>query len=391
MRRRGEWDGLIVLCAANSMDSTKVADWHLAQHLSRLVPVLYVDPVLSVARAALAEPRLRVLRPGLARLTPVAQPAPRRRGMTSAASALARRALRRAVRALGTTPQAVISAWALFPVLRCCDELVSVYWAQDDYVGLAGLQGTSKRLIEAREPLAAADAGLIIAANPVVAAQWRNRGNNPELIPFGVDVAAYAGTDDAPLPRDVSLPGPAAGFVGRLNARTDLRLLEAVADRGCPVLITGPVDPAFEPQRMRELLRRPAVRWTGERPFAELPGYMRMIGVGMVPYRTDDAFNRGSFPLKTLEYLAAGRSVVATDLPAVRWLNTGLIKTAGDPAEFANAVAKALETGPEQAAERRAFAARHSWERRAGEFLKVIMQESLAGCRPPTARRARSR
>lgn len=382
MRRSGEWDGLIILCAANDMDRTKVADWHLAQHLSRLAPVLYVDPVRSVLRATWAEPRLRVLRPGLARLTPVAQPLPGRRGMTPASSVLARRALRRAVRALGIIPRAVISAWPLFPVLRCCNELVSVYWVQDDYAGGARLLGISRRLIEAREPLAAAGAGLVIAANPVVAAQWRKRGHNPELITFGVDAAAYTGTDEAPLPRDVSLPGPAAGFVGRLNARTDLRLLEAVADRGCPVLITGPLDPAFEPRRMREFLRRPGVKWTGERPFAELPGYMRMIGAGMVPYRTDNAFNRGSFPLKTLEYLAAGRPVVATDLPAVRWLNTDLITVTRDPAGFAAAVASALKTGPTQVAERRAFAARHSWERRAGEFLEAIMRASPARLPP---------
>jgi teichuronic acid biosynthesis glycosyltransferase TuaH len=31
-----------------------------------------------------------------------------------------------------------------------------------------------------------------------------------------------------------------------------------------------------------------------------LPGYLRMMDVGLVPYR-DSPFNRGSFPLKTLE------------------------------------------------------------------------------------------
>ena len=43
----GQWDGLIVLCAANGYDGIKLADVHLAEHLSRLAPVLYVDPPMS--------------------------------------------------------------------------------------------------------------------------------------------------------------------------------------------------------------------------------------------------------------------------------------------------------------------------------------------------------
>ena len=74
----GDWDGLVVLHAANSWDSVKFADQHLAEALSKLVPVLYVDPPISVmtplkrpeARAALNDPRLRLLASGLARLTP---------------------------------------------------------------------------------------------------------------------------------------------------------------------------------------------------------------------------------------------------------------------------------------------------------------------------------
>ena len=55
---RGEWDDLIVLCAANGWDTTKVADQHMAQHLSATVPVLYVDPPIS-RLSVLRSPELR--------------------------------------------------------------------------------------------------------------------------------------------------------------------------------------------------------------------------------------------------------------------------------------------------------------------------------------------
>jgi teichuronic acid biosynthesis glycosyltransferase TuaH len=43
----GNWDGLVTICAANGWDTVKVADQHLAEHLARHVPVLYVDPPVS--------------------------------------------------------------------------------------------------------------------------------------------------------------------------------------------------------------------------------------------------------------------------------------------------------------------------------------------------------
>ena len=103
------------------------------------------------------------------------------------------------------------------------------------------------------------------------------------------------------------------------------------------------------------------------------PGYFRLIDVGLVPYG-DSPFNRGSFPLKTLEYLAAGRGVVASDLPATRWLGTDLISIASEPGDFADCVERLLAGRPPRdlMARRRALAARHSWANRAAEMYEVI-------------------
>jgi teichuronic acid biosynthesis glycosyltransferase TuaH len=163
------------------------------------------------------------------------------------------------------------------------------------------------------------------------------------------------------------------GFVGHINGRIDLRLLEDIADRGRSLLLVGPKDPAFEPGRFDALRRRPNVRCVGPKPFDALPGYLRMIDVGVVPYG-DSPFNRGSFPLKTLEYLAAGRAVVATDLPAIRWLATDLVCIAQAPGAFADEVDRllALPRTPEVLARRQAFAARHSWARRADDVYEAI-------------------
>ena len=379
-----------MLCAVNSHDGFRMADWHLAEQLSKQVPVLYVDPPRSAlaswrrhqaATPAAGVPRLRVLRPGLARLSTTVQPFPARRGSVGLTSALLRGYMRRATARLGGRAAVVISGWPAFPVFGSCGEQVTVYWAKDNFVGLASSQGLNTGLLDARERRIAADADLVLAANPLVAGTWRSRGLEPVLIPFGADVDAYLHVEHVPPPLDITLPGPIAGFVGRINDRTDLRLLEAIAGRGRSLLLVGPKDPAFEPARFAALRRRANVHWVGPKPSWTLPGYLRLIDVGLVPYR-DSEFNRASCPLKTLEYLAAGRAVVATDLPAIRWLDTDLICVADEPASFADQVDRLLAKPREPAvlARRQAFAARHSWACRAADIRDAI--DATAGRHP---------
>src|SRR5438105_5230967 len=309
----GEWNDTVVFCAANSWDSpNRMQDRHLAEQLSHFVPVLYVHPPMSrltpirhpESAAFLKAPRLSVVQPSLAKLTPVVLPGPQRPWMARMTAMLVRRSLRRAIQALGGSVSVVITTWPLLPTLGSCGEQRKVYWAQDDFVAGAGLLGWSAGRLRRGEAALASRADLIVASNPVVAHAWRQRGYQTALIPFGCDTALFASSDNAPLPSDVVLTPPVVGFVGYLGDRIDIRLLEAIAERGRSLLLVGPRHPRFALDRYQSLLARPNVQWVGSKPFGQLPSYQRVIDVGIVPY-TRSAFNLGSFPLKTLEYLAA--------------------------------------------------------------------------------------
>ena len=78
--------------------------------------------------------------------------------------------------------------------------------------------------------------------------------------------------------------------------------------------------------------------------------------------------------MKTLEYLAAGRPVVATPLPAVRSLESDLVSLAETPGDFASAVLRAapLAQQPALVAKRRALAAEHSWAKRAEQLACLL-------------------
>ena len=311
----GAADALIVLRAANNYSGPRFADQQLAEALAAMHPVLYVDPASSVVsrrrhpelRDAYAEPKLRPIAPNLTRLSPSALPGMERPGMAAVTSALTARAIRHSARQLGARRLALIDTSPLAPVMGRCGESLRVYWAQDDYAGLAELLGLSQRRMADGERRLLRRADVVIAANPRVADRLREGGRPVELIPFGCDADAFARARSAEPPADIALPRPIAGFMGHIGERIDLRMLAAVAETGSSLLLIGPRHPRFDASALDGLLARDNVQWVGPKEFGELPGYLGSVDVGLVPY-DHSAFNEGSFPLKALEYLGAGPS-----------------------------------------------------------------------------------
>jgi glycosyltransferase involved in cell wall biosynthesis len=384
------WDGLVVLCAANNWDEVKLADRHMAEHLATLVPVLYVDPPIShltrfnapLVAKSLQRPRLRTIAPGIARFTPLAPPKPMEAAVLPLTNWTVRRQLKRAVRRLGGSVEAVISTWMFVDPYNVCGERVRAYWWQDDPVGAAALWHRSAERLAAGDRRLTETSDIVVAVSESVVADLRGEGFNAAYLPNGCDAAFYAGVEGAPDPPDVDLAGPVAGFVGHLNSRTDLALLEAIADKGASLLLIGPNDPDFEPDRFAALTARPNVAALGPRRFEDLLPYLKAIDVGIVPY-ANSLFNRNSYPMKTFEYLAAGKPVVSTPLPAVRSLETDLVTMAEAPEEFAAAVlAAAAQSGdPGRIAARKEFAAGHSWQARAEQLADLLQLDRAKNAR----------
>ena len=368
---------VVVLSAANAWDEHRMADAQLAAALSAHTDVLYVDPPHSVAGrlragAAWRAPRLTQVAPRVVRLSPEVLPGLSRAAVAAANSHLIGSQVAGALRRLSARPVALIEANLLSPVLGLRNLGRTVYWAQDDFVAMAPLVGIDPRIYRANHERLVAEATLIVAANPAVAASITAATGRPvELIPFGCDAALFHRT----TPTASTAPTGTAVLMGTLNERLDLGLLTAVAATGATLRIIGPRSARWDPPGFADLLARANVEWLGERPFADLPRLLAGAGVGLVPY-THSAFNEASFPLKTLEYLAAGLPVVATDLPAIRWLDAPDVHVADDAALFAKTVRALLDATPDErdgTRERaRATAQGHTWAARAELFADLL-------------------
>ena len=367
---------LLVVCGGTPWDAVPGTDRRMTIELLRYARVLWVDPEFSVVtRQQLRQgtgrrlwPGIDEPLPGLTRLMPIAPPLHSRRPLRPANRTMLRAQIDHALRRLGERPYAVIDC-RLGRLLQGWEPGVRrVLYGTDDYVGGAELMGRDADEVRRDERISLDHADLVLAVSPVLAERWRDLGAAEVLlVPNGV--AAPVPDPAADAVPDAGLPGPVAGVVGQLSDRIDIGLLEALAGAGISLLLVGPRDPRWQPERFERLIARPAVVWTDRQPHASLPGYFRQMDVGVTPY-ADSAFNRASFPLKTLEYLAAGLPAVTSDLPATRWLETDLITVADGAAGFVAAVRAAAGRAhdPAQVAARQAFAARHSWRAR-GEML----------------------
>ena len=233
----------------------------------------------------------------------------------------------------------------------------------------------------------------MVAISPLLAEKWAALGSKPVVIPNGCQPTRGSVNT---LPSAVrNLPAPVVGLVGQLSERIDLGILSRIVESGFSLLLVGPCDPRWAPAGFAALVGHPRVHYTGAVPAEAVPSYLATIDVGITPYQ-DSLFNRASFPLKTLEYLSAGRPVVTTDLPAARWLWDDLtcsnqaafaeqiLALSGTPAEFVTALRRVVghplgsgeidqtRTRPRVAELCRAFAERHSWSARAKTFADLI-------------------
>ena len=384
-----------MVIAGTSWDGIWQSERHVAMHLAERQPVLWVDPQIShlspmrnpTATRALRGDRLRPVAPNIIRLTPVTVPGVTRPLLRDLGTRQARRAVRRAVEAIGASVHTIIVS-SLNDMLDVVPSAQSVFYGTDDYAAGARLTGTDARWLRrcTRRQLRSAD--LVLATSPVLARKWSSYRPDIEMVPNGCEAEHFATADRASPPQDVHLEGPVAGFIGHISERIDLAMLEAVASSGVSLLLVGPRQATFEIAKLDRLLALPNVQWVGPKEFQELPSYLRVIDVGLTPYSQSD-FNRASFPLKTLEYLAAGRAVVASDLPANRWLDTPHVSIAGTPREFAERTVSLLRAGrsERETSARRALGARHSWAARTEEIRRLL---GLSGEAPASQRSPRS-
>jgi glycosyltransferase involved in cell wall biosynthesis len=121
------------------------------------------------------------------------------------------------------------------------------------------------------------------------------------------------------------------------------------------------------------------VTFTGLVPPAEVAPLLRRATILVLPNPASVISTRHTSPLKLFEYMAAGRAIVASDLPSIREVledgANALLVPPGDAVALAAAISR-LASQRELAASlsRAAFegAAEYSWDRRAARLEPLL-------------------
>lgn len=252
--------------------------------------------------------------------------------------ALLRRELRRALRGdahvelLTNTPLAA-------PFLDVVPFRRVVYDVMDDFAAFdwapAETAAWHERLLEAADIVFTGTYTLLerVQADP------RTRDRSADFIACGVDFAAFHRPPAGPPPADIArLPRPILGFMGTLSERIDLRILDLLSRSfaGASIVLVGPVY-----RTLGALPQAANIHCLGLKPHDELPAYALEFDVALMPFRLEGAALAIN-PVKTLEYLAAGRPVVSTAIPDVVRFYSDAVRIASTPEEFVEQVAQAL-------------------------------------------------
>ena len=184
-------------------------------------------------------------------------------------------------------------------------------------------------------------------------------------------------------PRPASTPA-VVGYAGHLYPWKGVDLvLEALAELpGVRGLIVGGHPEEPDVSRVRD--RAQQLGLSSMVPPHEVAARLEAADVLVLPNPASTVSARYTSPLKLFEYLAMGRPIVASDLPAIREVvrdrENALLFEPGNAASLAHAIREAIEDRPlAEAIASRAFetAREYSWDRRAERLDRVFGEATL--------------
>lgn len=202
---------------------------------------------------------------------------------------------------------------------------------------------------------------------------------NSYFLPHGVnfDLFSKARFSNTPIPPDVNnLKKPVIGLVGALSGKIDVDLLLYLAKRNSSwsFLLVGPeLFKGSDSITFQKLCSMNNVVSVGCKPLKRLPSYMKLMDVFLMPYRITGHVKWVN-PLKTYEYFATGKPVVATRLDSLEEYSK-LIYFADRSQEWQRQIYNALkEQSTELELERISIARNNTWHSRMQNIYDIISQ-----------------
>jgi len=277
--------------------------------------------------------------------------------------------------------------WSCFPMfVDYFDKIradLTVFDAVDNWIEHPSFK-KDKGLLEKNYQIIARKSDLIFTVSENLLDFFKNLGREKDIhwIANGVEVSHFTGQETG-RPKDMEkIPRPIIGYVGIIQQRLDLDLLEYLAEKNPEksFVLIGPFwpvyfrkfrKPAVEIERLR---KHKNVYLLGPRSYQLTPAYIRNFDLAISPHRLD-SFIKYTSSLKVLEYLICGKPVVTTPSSSVERFSH-LVNIARDYQDFDKKIKKALESDSQELKEERIRQiSSQDWGLKAEEMMEHIKQK----------------
>lgn len=285
---------------------------------------------------------------------------------------LVERQLRAAIRQLGFERPLLWFYWWFFPELVSqIPHSVAVYDMYDDHLEYDYIRHNTHRVTYTatleRRLLREVDVAFGVSRKLV---ETKASVRPVHYLPNGVDLTVAQRAASLPAPDELSaLPRPIVGYLGGYDSRLSWELVEFLAGSRPQWTFLFVGGGYTGPSRTY-----PNLRLIGNRPYQEAMRYVNAFDVALIPF-VIDALTEAICPAKLFDYLALGKPIVSTPLPAIDEVAGGasMVYRGSTPDTFLQMIEQALIEPHHLRDERRALAATLTWEARINRAMSLVL------------------
>lgn len=216
----------------------------------------------------------------------------------------------------------------------------------------------------------------LLPISHAAAAVLREAGAATERIhvsPCGVDLAAYGYVEPFDATR---LDRPRILYVGRISRDRGLGIFQALAERGVgQIILVGDQEDAVSPS--------PSLHFQPFVPHRDVPTWYGGADLVLLPYQPELGHAGSLSPMKLFEAMAAGRPIIASDLPPLREIleheKTALLVAPRDVEAWVRAIdtlRNDRSLAVELAARAKEVVSRFTWSERALGIARAVGWEA---------------
>lgn len=382
----------IVVLSIISWDFRYQRPQHLLSNLARLgYRVLYVNTMASLSWRT----SLQKVEPGLVTFDPAGSGCVKNLLMQRNTLKELVNSIEQAIKVMGFKDYLLwIDSPYWEPVLDFLAPQLMIYNCMDEFCEFSDLAPMAQ-VIQTQERKILATADVTLVTTDYLHRTKGTLARRVELVPNAADTEFFkrAALEEFPRPQD--LPERSryiVGYYGAIAEWFDFAVVKSIAQQlpDIAVVLVGAV--TVDHETVKECSN---VYFLGEKPYSQLPSYLKYFDVAIIPF-LNNRLTLATDPVKMYEYLAAGKPVVAIDLPEIRKY-ADVVELAEGPEDFVRKVLKCLssigyglefqEIGTWMTPEQRMARVRHeNWVERSKQVHNLI--QSLLNF-PRLARRRR--